>query len=174
MSGHELRWEARIGQFEGKKNVSFGIYEKEEEAARQYDRALVIARGRSAKTNFALRFYCKEVQAYDRFIASLPSAQRQRARQTTTLPLSPAQGGLQGSSSSPTPSTAASESPSSSTEPSAASSATAEAAAEGKPATGAVAMAAATKKKKGAGSKTNTGSGPALIFAEQLKRALQM
>ena len=93
MSGHELRWEARIGQYEGKKNVSFGIYENEVEAARQYDRALVIARGRSAKTNFALSFYCKEIKTYETFIASLPPAEQQKARQSTTLPLSPEQGG---------------------------------------------------------------------------------
>ena len=93
VSGHELRWEARIGQYEGKKNVSFGIYENEVEAARQYDRALVIARGRSAKTNFALSFYCKEIKTYETFIASLPPAEQQKARQSTTLPLSPEQGG---------------------------------------------------------------------------------
>ena len=44
--------------------MSFGIHETEEQAARQYDRALVIEKGRSAKTNFPLGDYEKEVQDY--------------------------------------------------------------------------------------------------------------
>lgn len=47
VSGHQGRWEARIGSFNGRKNVSFGIFETEEEAARQYDRALILEKGRS-------------------------------------------------------------------------------------------------------------------------------
>ena len=35
--------------------VSFGIHETEEEAARQYDRALIVEKGRAAKTNFPHR-----------------------------------------------------------------------------------------------------------------------
>lgn len=44
--------------------VSFGIFETEEQAARQYDRALVIEKGRSAKTNFPLCHYEAEVEQY--------------------------------------------------------------------------------------------------------------
>lgn len=69
VSGQVGRWEARIGSFRGRKNVrdwiyraamsntwgdemfivqvSFGVFETEEEAAQQYDRALVIEKGRS-------------------------------------------------------------------------------------------------------------------------------
>lgn len=35
VSGRPGRWEARIGCFLGKKNVSFGVFEAESEAARQ-------------------------------------------------------------------------------------------------------------------------------------------
>lgn len=45
--------------------VSFGVYETEEEAARQYDRALILEKGRGAKTNFPLRGYEAEVQQYE-------------------------------------------------------------------------------------------------------------
>ena len=46
VSGQTGRWEARIGSFRGRKNVSFGVFDTEEDAARQYDRALVIEKGR--------------------------------------------------------------------------------------------------------------------------------
>jgi hypothetical protein len=64
VSGKDSRWEARIGSFGGKKNVSFGVFENEEGAARQYDRALILEKGRAAKTNFPLRDYVGEVAAY--------------------------------------------------------------------------------------------------------------
>jgi hypothetical protein len=44
--------------------VSFGNHETEEEAARQYDRALVVEKGRGAKTNFPLTNYEREVEQY--------------------------------------------------------------------------------------------------------------
>ncbi len=44
--------------------VSFGNHDTEEEAARQYDRALVIEKGRGAKTNFPLADYEREVKEY--------------------------------------------------------------------------------------------------------------
>ena len=44
VSGHCNRWEARIGNYFGRKNVSFGVYEEESEAAKQYDRALIISK----------------------------------------------------------------------------------------------------------------------------------
>ena len=45
--------------------VSFGMYDTEEEAARQYDRALVVEKGRSAKTNFPIASYEGEVEAFE-------------------------------------------------------------------------------------------------------------
>eukprot|EP00850_Spirogloea_muscicola_P012323 SM000079S22441 [mRNA] locus=s79:201692:211589:+ [translate_table: standard] len=63
VSGHHGRWEARIGSFDGRKNVSFGIYETEEEAARGYDRALIVERGLDAKTNFCISEYINETEA---------------------------------------------------------------------------------------------------------------
>ncbi len=48
--------------------VSFGIHETEEEAARQYDRALIIEKGRAAKTNFPLGVYDNEVTAFEQFV----------------------------------------------------------------------------------------------------------
>uniref|UniRef100_A0A7S2Z109 AP2/ERF domain-containing protein n=1 Tax=Chloropicon laureae TaxID=464258 RepID=A0A7S2Z109_9CHLO len=179
VSGHELRWEARIGQYEGKKNVSFGIYENEVEAARQYDRALVIARGRSAKTNFALSFYCKEIKTYETFIASLPPAEQQKARQSTTLPLSPEQGGADAGGASAAGAASPSKQPSSpppqpSSPANASNSSTGEEGGEGKSKQPPSTPPTQAKKKKAAAHKNAGGSGPALIYAEQLKRALGM
>lgn len=70
VSGQTGRWEARIGSFQGRKNVSFGIFESEEDAARQYDRALILEKGRSAKTNFPIKYYEAEVADYEAYIIS--------------------------------------------------------------------------------------------------------
>lgn len=48
--------------------VSFGIHETEEEAARQYDRALIIEKGRSAKTNFPVSEYDVEITEYNEML----------------------------------------------------------------------------------------------------------
>ena len=50
--------------------VSFGIHETEEEAARQYDRALIVEKGRSAKTNFPIVLYEEEVAYFEASIAA--------------------------------------------------------------------------------------------------------
>ena len=49
--------------------VSFGIHETEEEAARQYDRALIVEKGRAAKTNFPIVLYEEEVAFFETSIA---------------------------------------------------------------------------------------------------------
>lgn len=49
--------------------MSFGNHETEEEAARQYDRALIIEKGRGAKTNFPLSDYDLEVAEYTELLA---------------------------------------------------------------------------------------------------------
>ena len=67
VSGHKAAtnfrrpWEARIGSFNGRKNVFLGLFRTEEEAAQQYDRALIITKGLSAKTNFGIATYRKAV-----------------------------------------------------------------------------------------------------------------
>ncbi|CAI5464564.1 unnamed protein product [Closterium sp. Yama58-4] len=60
VSGQEGRWEARIGSYFGRRNVSLGVYETEEAAAEQYDRALIIQKGTRAKTNFCISKYIAE------------------------------------------------------------------------------------------------------------------
>jgi hypothetical protein len=50
------RWEARVG-VPGSNHIYLGLWEKEEDAAKAYDRAIVRLRGPSATTNFALSFY---------------------------------------------------------------------------------------------------------------------
>ena len=81
-------------------NVSFGAYENEEEAARQYDRALIIQRGKSAKTNFNVFLYQTEIMEYEKFVSELPPAKQAEARRTTTLPFGrkPQQTGKRGTS----------------------------------------------------------------------------
>jgi hypothetical protein len=47
--------------------VSFGVHSNEERAARMYDRAMIIEKGRAAKTNFSLADYEAEVAQYKAF-----------------------------------------------------------------------------------------------------------
>lgn len=44
------------------------MHEDEESAARQYDRALLIEKGRAAKTNFPLPDYEKEAKEFETFV----------------------------------------------------------------------------------------------------------
>jgi hypothetical protein len=48
--------------------VSFGVFETEEGAARQYDRALILEKGRTAKTNFPIRDYEAEAEEFERYL----------------------------------------------------------------------------------------------------------
>lgn len=73
------------------KQVSFGVHDTEEGAARQYDRGMIIEKGAAAKTNFPLGEYLAEVRRYEAFLGSRPGgpggAAAEDVRRRYTLPL---------------------------------------------------------------------------------------
>jgi hypothetical protein len=77
------RWEARIGRLLGRKYTYLGTFKSGEAAARAYDRAAIISRGREAITNYHLSEYKEQVEEIEK---ATPEERRKMEEQLILRP----------------------------------------------------------------------------------------